>query len=176
MNYLERNKRMNDVLAQFNNIHFTEEQLKKLEDGMGNLVALVISGPDCKFEDTLHNYVSSIKKLLEEDEKEKLASVKLDGPIYGVPWIEIDFGESSEGWVLFTNLKKCINETKKSNECGVYSDGTGYLGPERPLHYYELPVEGLDYKYVNELKINGIVYTTKYWHPKYTGNKHYIKE
>lgn len=33
--------------------------------------------------------------------------------VYGVPWIEIDFRERSEGWELFLHKEECIKSTKR---------------------------------------------------------------
>jgi hypothetical protein len=61
--------------------------------------------------------------------------------IFLVPWIEVEYGWGSrpEGYKVFENLENCIIETRKDSESGNY-DG-GYLGPERPLCYYEAPYD-----------------------------------
>lgn len=61
--------------------------------------------------------------------------------LYAVPWIEIEYGwgDRPEGYRIFSELDDCIKSTIKSSENGNYDDG--YFGPERPLHYYEIPYE-----------------------------------
>lgn len=176
MNCFERNRKLLAAQKEFENVKFTDDQLKKLEPGMKELLGLVLKGPDCKFEDYLHNYFNSVKDILKKDEEDKLASVKLKGPIYGVRWIEVDFGERDEGWALFVDLERCIKDTKKSSKAGPYEDGGGYLGPERPLCYYEIPLEGLKPDIVKDLKTNGRAHTENRWQPKYLGECNYIKE
>jgi hypothetical protein len=92
---------------------------------------------------------------------------KLVGPIYGVPWIEVEFGQRDEGWALFTDLEECKSETKEASRRGPYEGGGGYCGPVRPLTYYEIPVEGLDDEYVKALKKKGRCHTANRWYPKY---------
>lgn len=176
MNCFERNIRLLAAQKEFENVKFTNVQLKKLEPGMKKLLDLVMEGPDCKFEDHLHNYFSSIRDILKKDEDDKLVSAKLKSPIYGVRWIEVEFGERDEGWSLFVDLKRCIRETKKYSKSGPYEGGGGYLGPERPLRYYEIPLNGLTPNVIKDLKTNGKAHTENRWHPKYLGECSYIKE
>lgn len=75
---------------------------------------------------------------------------------YAVPWIEVEYGwgERSEGYKVFEDLDECISSTKVSSENGNYESGGGYMGPERPLHYYETPdeIDGDFPKFVNKIK------------------------
>jgi len=107
--------------------------------------------------------------------KKKVAKKpKLKGPVYGVPWIEVEFGQRDEGWALFTNKEQCIKATIKASKDGPYSDGGGYLGPERPLRFYEIPAEGLEKEYADALAEKGTVHTANRWSPKYKGPIQYI--
>ena len=100
---------------------------------------------------------------------------KLAGPVYGVPYIEVDFGQRDEGWSLYLDKAECIKNTKASSARGAYSGGGGYYGPERPLHYYEIPIEGLEEEYVEKLMECGGAHTSNHWRPKYKGPMEYIK-
>jgi len=61
--------------------------------------------------------------------------------LYAVPWIEVEYGwgDRPEGFKVFDNLDECLESSKTSSENGNY-DG-GYMGPERPMYYYETPDE-----------------------------------
>lgn len=76
--------------------------------------------------------------------------------LYAVPWIEVEYnwGERPEGYQIYDDLERCINETRKSSANGNYSSGDGYFGPERPLHYFETADEipGPFPKFVNKIK------------------------
>lgn len=99
---------------------------------------------------------------------------KLKGPIYAVCYIEVEFGERPEGWKLYVDLKKCIRETKRRSISGCYVGG--YYGPARPLHYYEIPIEGLDKEYLTSLKKDGVAFTENYWNPEYKKGPIFIKD
>lgn len=87
--------------------------------------------------------------------------------VYGVPYIEVEFGQRDEGWCLYMTKAKCIRRTKKDSESGPY-DG-GYYGPERPLYYIEIPFDSLEKKYRDELEKGNVVHTLNNWHPKFKG-------
>ena len=76
--------------------------------------------------------------------------------LFAVPYIEIEYGwgEHSEGYKVFDNLEQCINTTQEESTNGNYSNGDGYFGPVRPLHYYETPDEipGPFPKFVDKIK------------------------
>lgn len=63
--------------------------------------------------------------------------------VYAVPWIEVEFGQRPEGYSIFTDLKDCIKKTLAASKRGASPSGM-YCGPERPLHYYEVPFEVLE--------------------------------
>ena len=118
---------------------------------------------------TLEELLVALEKALEEAKKD---ATELIGPIYGVPWID---NEEPDGWRLFTSLENCLYTVKGAWERGTYDCERSYYGPERPLYYYKLPVEGLEPEYIEELKCAGIFYTGHLWQPKYLGEKISIK-
>jgi hypothetical protein len=95
---------------------------------------------------------------------------------YAVPWIEVEFGQRDEGHSIFMDEKECIDSTKESSRKGCYEGGGGYLGPERPLHYYEIPLESLEPEYINKIMIFRKIHTKNNWSPKFKGKTKYIKE
>ena len=94
--------------------------------------------------------------------------------VYGVPWIEVEFGQRPEGWVLFLDKEQCIKDTKAASERGPYEGGGGYCGPERPLAYTEIPFDSLEEEYQERLEENGKTFTSNYWSPKFAGARHHI--
>jgi hypothetical protein len=106
--------------------------------------------------------------------KGKTIGKPLEGPVFGVEWLESEagWGQRPEGWRLFTDLEQCEQETRKASKNGPYSGG--YLGPARPLCCYEIPIEGLDKGYLEELEDKGRVHTSNYWKPQYRGRRHDI--
>lgn len=174
MDRYSRAQKMAEAFKEFKDVEFTTEQEDRLSESFELVQQLVLSGPDCRFEDALHNHVILVRDILKKNEEAKLASIDLKGPIYGVPWIEVEFGQRPEGWALFVDLDKCIKDTKNASRKGAYEGG--YIGPERPLYYYELPIEGMNSKIVAELKLKGKTHTDNYWSPKYRGNMTSIKE
>jgi hypothetical protein len=100
--------------------------------------------------------------------------ISLKGPIFGVPWIEIEFGQRPEGWQLFTDEATCIRETRKSSKKG--SGGGSYVGPERPLCYYRIPLEGLDKNLREQLRKTGRTATDNRWEPTYKSEPIRIKD
>lgn len=88
--------------------------------------------------------------------------------VYGVQWIEVEFGQRCEGWKVYLDKEKCIEDTQRGSQEGPY-DG-GYFGPARPLRMYEIPFECLDKKDQTNLKARtskGQVFTDKSWMPKF---------
>ena len=176
MNWYDRQQRVNEVTASFKDIDFTPKELAAVSKTFTPIPMLILKGPDDEFEAALQKHVDEIRRLVKKRyEKRNKKPVSLKGPVFAVEWIEIDFGQRPEGWALFMDLKACLRETKKASEKGPYDDGGGYLGPERPLRYYEIPVEGLKEEYIEELAEKGKTHTENYWSPKYIGNPYYIK-
>ena len=99
---------------------------------------------------------------------------KLKGPVYGVEWLEVEFGQRPEGWRLYMDKEDCIEKTKEASRNGPYTGGGGYFGPERPLQYFEIPVEGLDDDIKKKLLEKGVAHTNNWWNPKYKSNGTYI--
>jgi len=94
--------------------------------------------------------------------------------VYGVPWIEVEFGQRDEGWALFMDKKRCFKETKEAFDRGPYEGG--YCGPERPLVAYEIPFDSLDAKLQKSIKKDGKVHTDNHWAPRFKGQAHSVKE
>jgi hypothetical protein len=95
--------------------------------------------------------------------------------VYGVEWLEVDFGQRPEGYVLFLDKEQCIKDTKEASYRGPYPGGGGYCGPVRPLTYVEIPFDSLEEDLQKRLEENGKAGTSNYWSPKFTGDKVYIK-
>ncbi len=85
--------------------------------------------------------------------------------VFGVQWVEVEFGERDEGWNLFADRDVCIQRTKDASARGVY-DG-GYIGPERPLRVYEIPFDCLTDKMKDSINENGWCGTPNNWRPKF---------
>lgn len=87
--------------------------------------------------------------------------------VYGVRWIEVEFGQRPEGWKLYKDEKDCIKDTQRGSREGAYEGGGGYLGPERPLTMYKIPLsclpETLHVAVLNE----GSVWTENRWEPEF---------
>lgn len=87
--------------------------------------------------------------------------------VFGVQWIEVEFGQRDEGWSLYVDKDKCIEGTKKASRDGAYEGGGGYLGPERPLRMYEIPLDCLPEDVRSNLMKNGHAHTANRWQPKF---------
>jgi len=76
--------------------------------------------------------------------------------LFAVPWIESEAGWGAKpvGYKVFDNLEECKNSTVESSNS---SGGDYYIGPERPLHYYETPdeIEGPFPKFVGRIRFKG---------------------
>jgi len=74
--------------------------------------------------------------------------------LFAVPWIDIEYGWGSkpDGFKIFDNLEDCIRITKEDSFNGNFNGG--YIGPERPLQYYETTDEitGSFPLFVNKIK------------------------
>ena len=99
------------------------------------------------------------------DIKPKPEPRELGEHVYGVRWIEVEFGQRDEGWALYVDLDECKESTKKASANGV-GEG-GYYGPERPLKYYEIPLASLTEDQVENLRFFGFHRTDRKWSPKY---------
>lgn len=89
--------------------------------------------------------------------------------VYGVPWIEVEFGERDEGWALYLDKSECFNQTKEASARG--SGGGSYCGPERPLYATEIPFDSLEPEYQKQLRAGGRSHTDNRWSPKFRGAK-----
>jgi hypothetical protein len=83
--------------------------------------------------------------------------------VYGVPWIEVEFGERPEGYKIFKCVHLCIETTRKDSANEPYSSGDGYLGPLRPLRYYKLRYDLLPSEYKKELESNPSCFLETLW-------------
>jgi hypothetical protein len=95
--------------------------------------------------------------------------------VYAVEYIEVDFGQRSEGYSLYLDLDKCRTATLKASVGGSYGEVGGYYGPMRPLCCVEVPFDSLDEKLQKELNDKGMTHTEDNWHPKFSGTRHWIK-
>jgi len=115
---------------------------------------------------------SAKKKTAKKKSARKRTSKKKDmRVVYGVSWIEVDFGRRPEGYSLFMDKDKCIKDTKDASARGRYSGGGGYCGPERPLTYVEIPFDSLEPEYQERLEEHGACSTSNWWSPKFTGGR-----
>ena len=85
--------------------------------------------------------------------------------VYGVQWIEREFGIRPEGFKIFTDLEACKVSSRKSVSEGTYSDGSGYLGPAS-LSYVIIPVECLEEYVRARLVTHPHAFSSNYWTPK----------
>lgn len=89
----------------------------------------------------------------------------LEDDVFGIPWIEIDFGQKPQGWKLYSDKRTAWAETSKASKDGSYSGG--YYGPVRPLMLYMIPRRSLDAKQIEALNVKGKVRTDDLWEPKF---------
>jgi hypothetical protein len=87
--------------------------------------------------------------------------------------IEVEFGQRPEGYRVFTDKGDCMRETRKDSQEGAYSGG--YIGPARPLCYYEVPLACFPKEVQKTLRENGRSHTKNYWEPKFKSQANYIK-
>lgn len=85
--------------------------------------------------------------------------------VYGVQWIEVEFGERPEGWKFHLDRERAIADARRASREGAY-DG-GYCGPERPLTVYEIPIECLEPEWIEKLRKDGFAWSTNRWDPKF---------
>ena len=90
--------------------------------------------------------------------------------VYGVQWIEVDFGQRDEGYALFLDKEECISSTKKASEEGLIRR-VGYLGPVRSLCFVEIPFDSLESEHQEKLKEKGFCHTSNRWSPKFKGKR-----
>lgn len=87
--------------------------------------------------------------------------------VYGVRWIEVEFGQRPEGWKLYLDKDECAKDTQRGSKDGAYPGGGGYLGPERPLRMYEIPFDSLPEDVQERLGDSGSTWTENRWEPKF---------
>lgn len=87
--------------------------------------------------------------------------------VYGTQWIEVEFGQRDEGWKLYKDRQKAIDDTKRASAEGAYEGGGGYMGPERPLRIYEIPVDCLEKETKADLKKHDSAWSSNHWKPKF---------
>lgn len=89
--------------------------------------------------------------------------------VCGVEWLESEagWGRRPEGWKLFLDLDECLESTKLSSATGC-CDG-GYIGPVRPLSYYEIPFDSLESNLQEKLTESRMCFTDFYWVPRFCG-------
>lgn len=87
---------------------------------------------------------------------------------YGVKWIEVEFGQRDEGYKLFTSLENAKKVSEEDVRSGHYSGG--YIGPEKPLTIYEIPIDCLPEKEKKEIRGANMLSWTwidNHWEPKF---------
>lgn len=89
--------------------------------------------------------------------------------VYGTPYIEVEFGQRDEGWLLSNDVDQHIERIKNASSRGSYGDG--YYGPIRPLFYYEIPLDCVPMKGVAFLKMEDHFHTHNKWNPRFKGKK-----
>jgi hypothetical protein len=89
--------------------------------------------------------------------------------VYGVRYIEIDFGERPWGWILFLS-QECAKSTAKEDSKDGPKNGH-YLGPVRPLYLIEIPYDSLDEHTRQCLDNDGVYWTDDDWQPDFTGQR-----
>lgn len=94
--------------------------------------------------------------------------------VYGTPYIEVEFGQRDEGWKLFIDEQECIKRIKTDSKTGAY-DG-GYIGPIRPLCYYEIPFMCLSKEEQKSIKSKRAIRSENHFSPKFKSDIIYIKE
>lgn len=92
--------------------------------------------------------------------------------VYGVEYIEVEFGQRPFGWHLYLDKTECHNKTKKASDSGRYCGG--YLGPIRPLDSFEIPFASLSKKIQRQLTKTGHYHTDDSWKPEFLGKKESI--
>lgn len=86
--------------------------------------------------------------------------------VYGVPWIEIDFGDRPEGYKIHLDKQAAIDQAKIDSTNGPYEGGGGYMGPVRPMRVVTIPWSDLEKDVQANIK-NGATpcFTSNYWTP-----------
>ena len=87
--------------------------------------------------------------------------------VYGVCWIEVEYGWGSRpsGWFLFLDKETAHTESRKSSDRGNF-DG-GYIGPERPIEIYSIPWQFLPDEAKTRLASDGKWGSGDFWGPEY---------
>lgn len=89
--------------------------------------------------------------------------------VYGVPWIEVEFGSRDEDMKLYKTLKEAQEGARKDSNKGAY-DG-GYIGPERPERVIEILRDELDPQLLTWLDEGKNPFTDNNWHPRFKGRR-----
>lgn len=85
--------------------------------------------------------------------------------VYGIKWIEVEFGQRDEGWRIYKSIRKAKKEGSKDSAAGAYSGG--YIGPERPVTVYEIPVECLKSSDAKKPEDSSFIHTDNDWKPRF---------
>lgn len=85
--------------------------------------------------------------------------------VYAVEWVEVEFGQRPEGYMLYLDRDHCVKHTTKSSDDGAYEGG--YYGPERPCHYVTVPWSDLSEDLQKCLLEKGQVMTRRSWGPRH---------
>ena len=96
---------------------------------------------------------------------------------YCVPWIEIEYGWGSrpEGYKIFSDLEKCLEQTKVDSAKAGYEGG--YCGPVRDmeLFYYEVPYDLIPEKVKNAFdEGKDFWFSENAWNPQMKSEKKFI--
>jgi hypothetical protein len=87
--------------------------------------------------------------------------------VYVVEWIEVEFGQRSAGWSVFLDKERCMKDTRRDSAAGGY-DG-GYIGPVRPLCFFEVPYSEIPESAKRTLRKKGVCSMDEDWKPKFRG-------
>lgn len=112
--------------------------------------------------------LKELRSMLDPEKKQKPKAKKLK-TVYAVYWIEVEFGQRSMGYKVYSDVDACIKSTKKGSREGPY-DG-GYIGPERPLAYMEIPYACLTSEMKTALKKTGVCWSDDHWSPEFVGKR-----
>ena len=89
--------------------------------------------------------------------------------VYGVKWIESEWGLRDEGWKLCFCDLRAWSQARIDSANGPYPNNSGYCGPVRPLMVQEIPwdcLEPNDQQALLEAD-NLFVFTRNHYTPKF---------
>lgn len=92
--------------------------------------------------------------------------------LYGVKYIEVEFGQRDEGWALYHDKLTMEKKTRFQSDIGTYEGG--YYGPERPLSYYEIPIICVEDRYNPLITNKDCIMTAANWSPRFKNGPHPI--